>query len=40
MDKKILGVIIGIAIIIAVASAVLILPDSEIITTQKTNDYI
>jgi len=40
MDKKILGVIIGIAIIIAVASAVLILPDSEIITTQKTNEKI
>ena len=40
MDKKILGVIIGIAIIIAVASAVLTLPDSEIITTQKTNEKI
>ena len=40
MDKKILGVIIGIAVIIAVASTVLTLPDSEIVTTQKTNEKI
>ena len=40
MDKKILGVIIGIAVIIAVAATVLTLPSSEIITTQKTNEKI
>jgi len=40
MDKKILGVIAGIAVIIAVAAAVLILPSSEIITSQKTNEKI
>ena len=34
MDKKILGVIAGIAIIIAIASTVLAIPNSEI-TTQK-----
>jgi hypothetical protein len=39
MDKKILGVIAGIVIIIAIASAVLAIPSSEIIT-QKTNEKI
>ena len=39
MDKKILGVIAGIVIIIAIASVVLILPDPEIIP-QKTNETI
>ncbi len=40
MDKKILGVIAGIAVIIAVAAAVLSLPSSEIITSQKANEKI
>ncbi|MCH7757745.1 MAG: hypothetical protein IIA19_04645 [Thaumarchaeota archaeon] len=40
MAKKILGVIIGIAVIIAVTAAVLTLPSSEIITTQKGNEKI
>ena len=40
MDKKILGVITGMTVIIAVAAAVLTLPSSEIITTQKTNEKI
>ncbi len=40
MDKKILGVIAGIAVIIAVAAAVLTLPSSEIVTNQKTNEKI
>jgi hypothetical protein len=40
MNKKILGVIVGIAVIITVASVVLISPDSEIITNQKTNEKI
>ncbi len=39
MDKKILGVIAGIAVIIAVAATVLTLPSSEI-TTLKTNEKI
>ena len=39
MDKKILGVIAGIVIIIAIASVVLTLPSSDI-TTQKTNETI
>ena len=40
MDKKILGVTIGIAVIIVIAAMVLTLPNSEIITTQKTNEKI
>ena len=40
MDKKILGVVMGIVVIIAVAAAVSTLPSSEIITTQKTNEKI
>ena len=40
MDKKILGVIIGIAVIIVVVSAILILPNSEINTPQKVNEKI
>jgi hypothetical protein len=40
MDKKILGVIAGIAIIIALAVIILNFSDSEIITTQKTNEKI
>jgi len=40
MDKKILGVAAGIAVIIAIAAVVLTLPSSEIITTQKTNEKI
>jgi len=40
MDKKILGVTVGIAVIIVVAAIVLTLPNSEIITTQKTNEKI
>ena len=40
MDKKILGVLAGIVVMIAVAAAVLSLPSSEIITTQKTNEKI
>ncbi|MFQ5476073.1 MAG: hypothetical protein ACE5DT_03480 [Nitrosopumilus sp.] len=39
MDKKILGVFVGIVVIIAVAAAVLALPNSEIIT-KKTNEKI
>ncbi len=40
MDKKILGVITGIAIVIALAVIILNFSDSEIITTQKTNEKI
>ena len=40
MDKKILGVVAGIVIIIAVAATVLTLPSSEIIINQKTNEKI
>ena len=40
MDKKILGVFVGIVAIIAMGTAVLILSNSEIITTQKTNEKI
>ncbi len=40
MDKKILGVAVGTAIIIAVAASVLTLPSSEIITIQETNEKI
>jgi len=40
MNKKILGVIVGIVIIIAVAATVLTLPSSEIIINQKTNEKI
>jgi len=40
MDKKILGVTVGIAVIIVVAAIFLTLPNSEIITTQKTNEKI
>ena len=40
MDKKILGVVVGIAIIITVTAAVLNLPNSEIITAQETNEKI
>jgi len=40
MDKKILGVVTGIVVIIAVAAAVLALPSPEIITTQKANEKI
>jgi len=40
VDKKILGVISGIAVIIAVAAIVLTLPSSEIITNQKANEKI
>jgi len=40
MDKKILGVVVGIAIIIALAVIILNFSDSEIITTQKTNEKI
>ena len=40
MDKKILGVAAGIAVIIAVAAVVLTLPSPEIIPTQKTNEKI
>ena len=40
MDKKILGVIVGLVIIIAVAATVLTLPSSEIITNQKANEKI
>ena len=39
MDKKILGVAIGVAIIIAIA-AIALNSDSDIITTQKTNEKI
>lgn len=38
MDKKILGIIIGIVVIIAIVSAVLAIPNSEIIT--QTNEKI
>ena len=40
MDKTILGVIVGIAIIIVLAVIILNFSDSEIITTQKTNEKI
>jgi hypothetical protein len=40
MDKKILGVTAGIAIVIVVAAIVLTLPSSEIITIQETNEKI
>lgn len=40
MDKKILGVLVGIVVIVAIGSAVLTLSDSEIITSQKTNEKI
>jgi hypothetical protein len=40
MNKKILGVTAGIAVIIAVAATVLTLPNSEIITPQETNEKI
>ncbi len=40
MDKKILGVAAGIAVIIAVAAVVLTLPSPEIIPTQKANEKI
>ncbi len=40
MDKKILGVAAGIAVIIAVTAIVLTLPSSEIITSQKANEKI
>jgi len=40
MDKKILGVVAGIAVIIAVAAAVLNSPSPEIITTLKANEKI
>jgi len=40
MDKKILGVVIGITVIIVIAAAVLALPSPEIITTQKANEKI
>ena len=40
MDKKILGVIAGIAIIIALAVIILNFSDSEIIINQKTNEKI
>ena len=39
MDKKILGIIIGIAVIVTILSLVLTIPDSEI-TPQKTNEKI
>ena len=40
MNKKVLGVAVGIAVIIAVSAAVLITTSSEIISTQKTNEKI
>ncbi len=40
MDKKILGIVTGIAIIIAIAATVLTLPSSEIVTNQKANEKI
>nr|AIF08637.1 hypothetical protein [uncultured marine thaumarchaeote KM3_31_G08] len=40
MDKKILGVIAGIAVVIAIAGIVLSLPSSEVIIPQKTNEKI
>jgi len=40
MDKKILGVIVSVVVIIAIAATVLALPSSEIITNQKTNEKI
>jgi len=40
MDKKILGMVVGIVVIIAVAAAVLTLPNSEIISPQKANEKI
>ena len=40
MNKKILGVVAGIAIIIAIAATVLTLPSSEIITILEPNEKI
>ena len=40
MDKKIIGVIAGIAVIIAIASASLSIESPEITPTQKTNENI
>jgi hypothetical protein len=40
MDKKILGVVAGIVVIIAIAAAVLSIPSSEIAPIQKTNEKI
>jgi len=40
VNKKILGVTLGIVVIIAVTALVLTLPNSEIIPTQKTNEKI
>ena len=40
MDKKILGVVAGIVVIIAIAAAVLSIPSSEITPIQKTNEKI
>ncbi len=40
MNKKILGVALGIAVIITVLAAVLTFPSSEIIPTQETNEKI
>jgi len=40
MDKKILGVVVGIVVIIAIAAAVLSIPSSEIAPIQKTNEKI
>ena len=39
MDKKILGVVVGIAVVIAIAGIALS-SDSDVITTQKTNEKI
>jgi hypothetical protein len=40
VNKKILGVFVGIVIIVVVAAAVLTTPNGEIITKQKTNEKI
>ena len=40
MDKKILGIIIGIGVVIAIGFGVLAIPNSETIVLQKTNDKI
>jgi len=40
MNKKIIGVIIGVVVIIAIAATVFSFPSSEIITNQKTNEKI
>jgi cobalamin biosynthesis protein CbiG len=40
MDKKILGITVGVAVIIALSVIVLSLPTSEITTIQKTNEKI